>query len=446
MREVLGLVCLTAAVAAAVVFIVLIMRRGAAPVTVSGTADPTSVGQAEVATAATAGPVTFDGDVTALLAPAVAAPLAPARALAVPRGDRRRVAIVLAVATVVLAAVAAFLLVPAHYSITLRPVGQVVAAPGSKLAVSVKNAGLLSGTLSARVTVDGAAQNGVTTTVAGRAAKTFDIVLPASLTAGRHTVVVGGSSLVVTALRPASFHVFGLSCTPDQATVHDTVVVDADVANDGQATGVFSGALKIDGKAVATRPTTVAGAATATLSFSVRRTRPGYYTFVIGDAEPVTIPIVKPIRPLNGAVLARSTSGSGELVFRNKLSEDLVAVLSADAGGGRRPALAFYVRAKRSITVNRIADGKLYVYFESGTQWNRTTEGFLATDDRERFKRAAQFSTSSWTTSYTDWSQWTIYTTEHTQYTQWVISVSNDWVYGPPGGSVEVSAARFPKI
>jgi hypothetical protein len=408
MREVLGLVCLTAAVAAAVVSIVVLMRRGG-------------------------------GEQPAPLGPEQTAPVAP-------RGDRRRVATVLGAATAALAVVAALLLVPAHYSITLRPVGQVVAAPGSRLAVSVRNAGLLSGTLHARVTVDGVAQDGITATIAGRGVRTLDIALPAELTAGRHTVVVAGSSLVVTALRPAAFHVLALQCTPEQATVHDTVVVDADVANDGQATGVFAGALKVDGRTVATKPTTIAGAATAMLSFEVRRTRPGYYTFAIGDAKPLTMPIVKPIRPANGAVLTRSASGDGELVFRNKLSEDLVAVLSSSARGGRHPALAFYVRAKRSVTVDRIADGKLYVYFESGSQWNRTTNGFLATDDRERFKRPAQFSTSSWTTSYTDWSKWTIYTTEHTQYTQWVISVSDQWVYGPPGGTTEVSARRFPQL
>jgi len=355
------------------------------------------------------------------------------------------VVICLAVAVVAVVAVA-LLLVPARYSITMRPLGPVVAAPGSRLAVSVKNTGLLSGAFHARVTVDGVAQDNIDETLAGGAAQTVDLDLPASLTPGKHTVTVAGRSLVVTALRPAAFHVTELDCVPEQATVHDTVVVVAEVANEGQASGVFPGRLAVDGRTAQAKPTTIAGGTEKSISFQVRRTRPGLYRLTLGDATPLTIPIVRPIRPASGAVLARSTSGNGELVFKNRLSEDLVAVLSTSAHGGHRPALAFYVRAKSTITVRDIADGRLYVYYESGSQWNRTTDGFLQTDDRERFKTSAQFSTASWTTSYTDWSAWTVYTTEHTQYTQWVIMVSDEWVSGPKGGVVEVSAARFPKL
>ena len=447
MREAFGLVCLTAAVAAAVVLVVVLVRRRAAPVPSSGADAPAPLAPDLSLAFAPGEPAPFGAAVAVAAGPDASQTVAlDGQAMAGPRDSRRRLVIVVAAATAALAVAAAVLLVPAHYTITLRPVGQVVAAPGSRLAVSVTNAGLLSGTWHGRVTVDGVAQDGVGTTLAGRAARTLDIVLPASLTAGRHTVVVAGASLVVTALTPASFHVTALTCDPDGATVHDTVAVSAEVTNEGQATGVFPGELKVDGKTVDAQPAKITGGAVTTVSFEVKRTRPGYYTLRLGDATPVTIPIVKPVRPVNGAVLTRSTSGDGQLVFKNKMAEDLVGVLSADAKGGRHPALAFYVRAKSSTTVDRIADGQLYVYFESGREWNHTTDGFLVTDDRERFKHTAQFSTSSWTTSYTDWSKWTIYTTEHTQYTQWVISVSDDWVYGPPGGSVEVSAARFPKI
>lgn len=426
MREVLGVICLVATLAAAVVLVVALVRRRAAssaPATPSQPAAPWDP-------AVSWDPATPMG------------PPAPSSS----RGGRRRAAPVLAGLTGALAVAAALLLVPAHYSITMAPQGQVVATPGSRLAVSIRNAGLLSGTLRARVTVDGVAQPGITATVAGGATKRLTLDLPASLTAGPHTVVVSGKALLVTALRPASFHVTELQCVPQQATVHDTIAVIAEVRNEGQASGVFPGELRVDGRTVATQPTTVAGGTVKGLTFKVKRTKPGYYTFRLGDAAPETIPIVKPIRPADGAVLARSTSGDGQLVFKNKLSEDLVAVLSADAHGGRHPALAFYVRAKSSATVDRIADGRLYVYFESGSQWNRTTDGFLVTDDRERFKHSAAFSTSSWTSSYTDWSAWTIYTTEHTRYTQWVISVSNEWVTGPAGGSIEVTARHFPKL
>jgi hypothetical protein len=128
------------------------------------------------------------------------------------------------------------------------------------------------------------------------------------------------------------------------------------------------------------------------------------------------------------------------------MHEDCVAVLTTDAAGGRHPSLAFYVRSRSSATVTGIGDGKLYVYFTSGTDWNRTMRDFLTTDDRERFKHAAVFSTSSWTSSYTDWSAWTVYTTQHTEYTGWTIKVSDDWVWGPKGGTIEMGSSRFPKV
>jgi len=323
---------------------------------------------------------------------------------------------------------------------------QIVAVPGSVLKVSVKNDGVLAGTLRATVAVDDAAQSDIGAPIAGHATRSLTVQLPTALTPGKHTVTIAGRTVSFIALRPAVFHVTDLSLVPTPATVHDTVVVVAEVTNTGEATGVFPGELTVNDRTAPAKPLTIAGGQIKSVSYQVRRTKPGYYTFRLGDSAPSTIPIVKPERPANGAVLARTTSGSGRLTFEDKEHEDMVAVLSATAGGGRDPALAFYIRAGKSVTMTGIADGHLYVYFESGQEWNRTTRDFLQSDDRERFKRSAEFSTSSWTTSYTDWSNRTIYTTKHTRYTDWKISVSNKWVWGPAGGSVDVTAARFPKL
>jgi hypothetical protein len=361
-------------------------------------------------------------------------------------GGRRTLVIVAAVACGVFAALAAALLIPAHYTVTVQTKGETVAGPASKLTAQVKNHGLLSGTFHATYLVDGTSQGEVRTPAPAGATRTIDLPLPSAIVAGPHTVTVAGTTTAFRALRPAAFHVSSLQLVPPAGRVKDPVVVTAGVTNTGEATGVFPGVLRVNGRpSGAAKPVTIAGGSVKSVFYQVTRARPGWYTFRLGDSRPSTIPIVKPVRPATGTVLARATSGTGRLTFQNKMADDCVCVLAASAKGTRHPALAFYVRARSSATLNGIADGGLYVYFTSGTGWNRTTRDFLETSDRERFKHPAVFSTSRWTTSYTDWSAWTRYTTRHTQYTIWTIKVSEDYVSGPSGGVVRVSAARFPK-
>ena len=352
----------------------------------------------------------------------------------------------LGVAAVVLVAAAAVLLAPPRYALTMPRQGQIVAAPGSRLKVEVKNAGLLSGTLRSAFTLDGVSQGPLQVAVSARGATTVDLPLPGSLSPGKHVATVAGQTLAFTALSPADFDVSPLVIAPSAALVHAPVVVVAEVTNRGEASGVFAGELEVDGHAAQTKPVSLAGGASKSVSYQFTRATPGRYVVRLGDSPRSAIDIVKPFRPATGAVLARSSSGPGRLTFQNQMHEDCMVVLSTDAAGGRRPSLAFYVRSKSSATVTGIGDGKLYIYFTSGTDWNRTMRDFLTTDDRERFKHAAAFTTSSWTSSYTDWSAWTVYTTHHTEYTGWTIKVSDEWVWGPTGGTVEVSSSRFPKV
>ncbi len=380
----------------------------------------------------------------ACLAAAVAAAVA---AVGVLPGVRRRKAIIPAtVAAVALIVAAAALLVPAHYSIASRTRHQIVAAPGSTLTAQIRNGGLLSGTFRAAIVVDGVSGGSVSVAVAGRGSRTVELPLPGTLAPGRHTLTVAGRTLAFTALRPADFQVGRLQLAPDIAKVRTPIVVIAEVTNRGEATGVFPGDLDVDGRAAQTKPVSIAGGASKCLMFQIERARPGTYTLKLGDSPRSSIAVVKPFRPANGAVLARSSSGQGRLTFQDKMQQDCVAVLSSNAAGGRHPAVAFYIRAEKSATVTGIGNGTLYVYYTSGSDWNRTTRDFLETGDRQRFKHPIVFSTSSWTTSYTDWSAWTIYTTRHTQYTGWTIKVSDAYVWGPKGGTVDVTAARFPRV
>ena len=360
---------------------------------------------------------------------------------------RRRGAIIPAiVVAAALVVAAAALLVPAHYSIAARTRHQIVAAPGSTLTAEIKNGGLLSGTFHAALAVDGVSGGDVSVAVDGHGARTVELPLPGALAPGRHTLTVAGRSLAFTALRPADFHVGRLQLAPDIAKVHTPIVVIAEVTNRGEATGVFPGDLDVNGRAAQTKPVSIAGGASKSLTFQIERAKPGTYALRLGDSPRSRIAVVKPFRPANGAVLARSSSGQGRLTFQDKMQQDCVAVLSSNVAGGRHPAVAFYIRAGSSATVTGVGDGFLYVYYTSGSDWNRTTRDFLETGDRERFKRPIVFSTSSWTTSYTDWSAWTIYTTRHTQYTGWTIKVSDAYVWGPKGGTVNVTTARFPRV
>ena len=101
-----------------------------------------------------------------------------------------------------------------------------------------------------------------------------------------------------------------------------------------------------------------------------------------------------------------------------------------------------YVRRRANCTDSGIPNGKYRVYYWIGRDWNRYMHGFLTTDDRGRYDEPLEYSTRSWTSSWTDASY--RYTQQNTQYTEWTLSL-----YGVPGGTAgvrQISENEFPRI
>ena len=181
------------------------------------------------------------------------------------------------------------------------------------------------------------------------------------------------------------------------------------------------------------------------MSYEFTPARAGKYAFDLAGATTTALVVVKPVRPGTGTVLARHTSGVGVLKFTNKMDEDCLVFL-ARSPNGKHPVLGLYSRAGSSCKVGSVGDGDWYVFYAAGKYWNRTTEEFLETSERSRFKNPVNFSTSQWTTSYVDYSANTRYITDHTGYTVYEIRVSDKYVWGPKGGVVSVSRAGFPGL
>ena len=358
--------------------------------------------------------------------------------------SRRAPALVACLAGVALAAAAGVALLPAHYAVTLQPRGQILAAPGSAFVAVVHDRGRLGATWTASCTIDGRPAGRVAGAVRGGKLATVVVPLPASLSAGRHTLRVGGVSVTFTALSPAHYRVGHLLLTPTIVRVQQRGTFAVDVTNTGQASASFAGELLVNGRHAEAAPVTLKGGESRLLTFAIREAKPGAYHLRVAGAR-ATLLVVRPVRPATGAVLVRRRGGgSGRLQFVNREPTDVMVALT-DSPKDERASVVFYVRSGGSCSIGDIGDGAHFVYFSSGRGWNRTTNDFIADVDHERFKNPISFRTTSWTASWVDWAAWKRYSQRHVQYTVWKIKVSAAFVWGPAGGVVPVSGAGFPR-
>ena len=358
--------------------------------------------------------------------------------------SRRGPALVACLGGAALAAAAGAALLPAHYTVTLRPRGQILAAPGSAFVAVVHDRGRLGATWTAACTIDGRPAGRVAGAVRGGRLVTVVVPLPAGLSAGRHTLGVGGATVTFTALLPARCRVGHMLLTPAVVRVGQRGEVGVDVTNTGQASASFAGELLVNGRHAGAQPLILKSGESRLLTFTVREAKPGAYHLRVAGAR-ATLLVVRAVRPHTGAVLVRrGGGGSGRLRFVNREHTDVMVALT-DSPTSRRAGVIFYVRAGGSCSIGGIGDGAHFVYFSSGRGWNHTTNDFIADGDHERFKNPISFRTTSWTASWTDWAAWKRYSQRHVKYTVWKIKVSDALVWGPAGGVVPVSSARFPK-
>jgi hypothetical protein len=358
---------------------------------------------------------------------------------------RKRVIVGLGVA-VVLAATAAFVIfgVLPSYSFTLAPKGQIVAAPGSKFQATVKNGGLAGGTFKQTLTVDGGQPVDVTVKVTGRGSSTADLPLPDSLTPGKHTLKFGAKTVEFTALTPARLKLGTLSIDKPVVKLGGKVTLSLLIYNRGETDGTFPGVLKLNGKQVETTPAAVKGSSTAMVTFHVRQKQARAYQVDLSGAK-ARIVYVKTERPANGAMLTNAiTGGVGRVTFKNYYKQDSMIVLTAKASGKAPPLLKVFVRAGNNVVVKSIRDGAYYVYYSLGGDWNHYNDDFLSGAGHYRFPKLIAFHTSSWTTSYADYSAMMLWTTRHTQGSGWTIILGS----AKKGGvnCPTVPATAFPGI
>lgn len=352
----------------------------------------------------------------------------------------RAVAVTLPVAAVLVAAALVLLALP-NYDAALVTAEPVVAGESTSITIEVCNAGLFGGTYAAEYALDGVKQSDVRISLAGRGSDVVELPVAADLEPGPHTATVGGHTIEFTALRPAAFSVDHFSVDADLVKIGRPVTVTADVSNTGEVAGDFPAQLRAAGKVVDEQPAVIGPGETETFGLEFRTRRPGTYRLSLGDASKKVV-VVKPVRHPNGTYLVRSASGGrGLLEIKNGNKVDGVVVL-ARTTAPKKAVLAVYVRAKQSFSASGIPNGKYRIYYTLGKDWNAHTDGFLELTERGRFQGAANYSTSSWTSSWSDSSY--RYTQQNVRYTRYTITL-----HGVAGGTADmlpVSEGEFPKL
>ena len=291
------------------------------------------------------------------LPPDAATALTPAPATA-PAPAQRSVPLIatLSGVAVVCAALTYVLLLMPVYSVEVVPPEQVVAAPGSIVPVEVTNGGALGGTYEAEPTLDGGAIASVSGEVSAGDATLVDVVLPDDLSAGAHTLAVGDVEYRFTALTPPDYKVGRLKVEPAVVKPKQEVTVTVTVKNRGEATGDYPGTLDAGGKEVGAAETEIAGGESETVRVQLhaREARQGE----AGDRRLEGVADGRQaVRPANGAVLANSLAGGGNLmVFQNRYPEDAMFCLTTSKSS-RKPTLVVYVRGKKIDDVNGLRDG-----------------------------------------------------------------------------------------
>jgi PKD repeat protein len=163
---------------------------------------------------------------------------------------------------------------------------------------TVKNIGDIEGSTTVDLLVNGVKEQSKTVTLAGGASTTVSFTVTKS-TAGSYTVKVGtltGSFTVVQPLTPAAFTFSGLVVSPADVAPGTEVTVSVTVKNTGELSGTYSAELKLDGATKETKTGTLAGGASATVTFKASSQAEGTHTVQVGTLTG-SFKVTKPVTP-----------------------------------------------------------------------------------------------------------------------------------------------------
>lgn len=355
--------------------------------------------------------------------------------------NRKRPSLILGTLLIGLIAIDGVILAQPSFDVSVPAATQVIAGESTGLKVAVENSGIRQGTYRAEYALDGVRQSEVAVQVPGSDTRYLMLDLPIGLTAGSHTILLGDTTLSIRALRPAAFSVTSLTSDTRLAKTGERVTVVASVLNTGEVSGEFDGVLKADGRRWDAQPTTLGPGEEQTLAYTYRSARQAKHYLCLGDKTCSQI-VVRPLRFENGHFLCRDANGGeGTLEIKNGNRIGGVVVLTRQSGG-RLPVVACYVAPHQSFTIAGIPDGRYWIYYTLGRDWNTYTDGFLETKKRARFQGPADYSTKTWTNYWND-SMYR-YSQGHVQYTRYSITLNP--VLGGTGRTEDVSENAFPRV
>ena len=330
------------------------------------------------------------------------------------RGARARTLIAIASGVAALALIAgglALFLYP-QWEVEARQQGYAVAGETAHFVAAVTNSGRIGGTFEESYTVDGMRIGDLEAEVAKGEVVELKLDVPGETELGAHTLCVGDCTVAFTVVTPAEFVVEKLKADERLVRKGDTFGVEATVSNTGGAPGTYDAALKLNGKSCATEDCAVEPGQTETLLFEVKAPKAGVCTLRLGD-ESCKVTAVKPVRLAHGEIIKRRISGGlGQFKIKNGNRDDAMVVLTK--AGTRKALLSLYVRAKKTYLLKGIPNGDYNVYYSIGDDWNWQMRDFFEVVERGKFDKKFDFgtSTSSWvsgnyrytSTNYTVWT------------------------------------------
>ena len=293
-----------------------------------------------------------------------------------------------------------------HYQVIVPTDKRVALDEAPAMTVTVKNRGLFSGTYRALYKLSGQAVSVIRLPLNAGEEKTVALSLPSDSPRAPYMLEVGSTEIPVEVVRPAKFRVELLEVNPAVAKVRQAVKVVGSIKNTGAISGTFPGVMRANGKEVDARPTEIRAGESATLAFTVSQSSRGPCRLQLGNARR-TVMVVRPVRPSNGRALHRRIHGGrAHLTIENSNGFDAMFILTRSSSP-RTPVLAVYVRKRSSTTVGRVPDGRYIAWDCMGRDWNAYTRGFLATEERSRWRDPLVFSTTR-SSGHVRWRNWTL--------------------------------------
>jgi PKD repeat protein len=171
---------------------------------------------------------------------------------------------------------------PAEFILSDLAIAPAEIKPGEEVTISLKvtNVGDLEGSTTVELYINDVKEQSKPVTLAGGSSTTVSFSVTKT-TAGSYTVKVGdltGSFTVKEALpppppppKPAEFEVSDLVVSPGEVVEGESVTVTVKVTNVGEEEGTHTVDLKVDGLVVDSETVTLAGGASATVSFELTR-------------------------------------------------------------------------------------------------------------------------------------------------------------------------------